>query len=74
MPNKTPNPRELHQDFRLLLYLKFVYSEKATKVLRNLHLFLSTVHTDKGDIKFQQRTRNFIVLDFSILINQMAIK
>ena len=34
--------------------LKFIYSEKATKILRNLHLFLTNSSTSQKKVEISQ--------------------
>ena len=38
-----------------LLSLKFIYSEKATKILRNLHLFLTGTSTSQKKVDILQK-------------------
>ena len=51
--------------------VKFVYSEKATKIFEISTLLLSTVHTDKSKVEISQNFvafseyMNFTYLDFS---------
>ena len=37
------------------LVLKFIYSEKATKILRNLHLFLTGTSTSQKKVEISQK-------------------
>ena len=56
----------------VLLHLKFVYSEKATKFCEISTLLLSTVHTDKSKVEISQ---NFVAfseyMNFKFLSKDM---
>ena len=46
---------------KFLAYLKFIHSEKATKILRNLHLFLTVINVGSdafGNPIFQKGLQN----------------
>ena len=48
--HETSLSLEIAKDKQSKWNLKFIYSEKATKILRNLHLFLTGTSTSKVEI------------------------
>ena len=64
---KKRNPKSLQINYRSLLFLKFVYSEKATKFCEICTLLLTTVHPVKSKVEILQ---NFVA--FSEYMNFKA--
>ena len=61
------------------MYIKFVYSEKATTILWNLHLILSVCTVDKSKVEISQNFvafseyTNFMKKDILTIFRQLNI-